>query len=277
MGEGERGECGGGEGVSSPTPPTAPPTSPAPAFSGDSYRAWAKARFLNYFRSPQVARTYGVGVPWVSIVIAGVLCLTIVGIPAAIGILIGLWLRYSRADREYQAACRQAAAAEPIMTYPLMVNAMLRRVKNFTAPGLVIGTFQCDVSHDYFVDLAKLIFEINASTPKTEDERFVAQLFQDEEYQRDRRRLLPMGLTGGIEVYAFDLMISNANFPRQILESPLVPCMATPGQAGMIFMIPWTMTGDPRDWLIMMGVGADESEENVQASSEPDAGTTSPS
>lgn len=213
---------------------------------------------MQYFRSAEVQRTYGVGVPWISVVIVIFLCLTIVGIPAAIGIVIGRWIRYARASRVYQQAFRQAAIAEPIMTYALMADSMLRQVRNYTAPGLVIGTFRRDLSHQYFVDLAKLLYEISTSSPTTDDERFVVQLFRDEYYHRDRRRLLPMGLTGGVEVYAFDLMINNSNLPRQIFESVLLPCMATPGPSGIICMIPWAMTGNPHDWLLMMGISDGE-------------------
>ncbi len=229
---------------------SAAPIAPA---KGDSYRHGMKVGFLRHFRSDAMKRSYGVGVPWISIALAGVLCLTIVGIPAALGILIARWIRYSRASSRYEATFQAARRCEPISSYVLMCDGQLKRLKNVIAPGLVIGTFSRKVAHDYFVELARFLYEIKASEPQTDAERFVYELFKDETYRPGRRRKLPAELTAGIEVFAFDLLIDNRDLPLGILNSPLIPCMAVPGESGLIFTLPWWLTGDPHDWLLMIG------------------------
>jgi hypothetical protein len=84
------------------------------------------------------------------------------------------------------------------------------------------------------------------SAPTTPDEREAAELMADEVFTPSRRRLLPLGMTGGLAVYAFDPMIVGGYLPSGTLEFPMIPCVAEPGPSGETRMIPWwVVSGEP--------------------------------
>jgi hypothetical protein len=178
--------------------------------------------------------------------VAGFLAfMTTVGIPFTLYQAYRILTHRKRRRRELIA---WAKGAVPVMTYGLMHNTALGSRPGVVAPGLVIGSFdpEANVTTEYMVDLAEKIFELSLAEPTTPEERQIHELMSDMAYVEDRRRLLPRGLTGGREVYAFDLMMVGDYQPNGVVETPLFPCLADPGPEGEIRMIPWwVVTGEP--------------------------------
>jgi len=164
--------------------------------------------------------------------------MTTVGIPITLYQIYKILTHRGRRRRELIA---WAKGARPLMTYGLMVNSQLRSRPGTIAPGLVIGSFdpEANVTAEFMVDLAERIFDLSLADPTTPEEQAAHALMSDEVYVPGRRRLLPMALTQGREVYAFDLIIVGDYQPNGIVEAPMIPCLADPGPEGEIRMIPW--------------------------------------
>lgn len=228
------------------TGPLHPPIAPTGA------EARAKAAIAGWARSPQVRAAFKVAPPVGRWVVAGVFALTVVGIPVALGIFIGSLLVWSRRKRVYAGFLQRLDRARPLWVYTLMVNTMLRRQRNERAAGLVIGSFAPGLDHAYFGHLFEVIELLRSGAADTEEAKFVAELFDDEQSVEGRRRLLPASMTGGVPVYAFDLMIDATHLPHGRVAGPVIPCVAEPGEAGFIMTVPYVLMGDPRDWLLMI-------------------------
>jgi hypothetical protein len=79
------------------------------------------------------------------LIIAGLLCLCIVGIPFAIALLIWKWSAMQR-SWQCKAEWQNTAGAVPIRTYPVMMNAEFLAGDMTAGPGVVIGSFDDDPS-----------------------------------------------------------------------------------------------------------------------------------
>ena len=107
---------------------------------------------------------------------------------------------------------------------------------------------------EFLATLAERIALIGLGDATTPDEQEAERLMADEAYVPFRRRRLPLGMTGGREVYAFDLMILGDYLPdrdRRAANDPLRR-RARPGR------------GDPDDPLVGCDrFGRREAERNV--------------
>ena len=142
--------------------------------------------------------------------------------------------------------------AEAVMAFPLMVNSMLRSPGDAAAPGLFLVTFERDVSMNLIAEFGQAVLEPTGRGLSKADEDFLIRLMLDEEYQRSRRRLLPMSITKGIRCYACDLAIHPWYLPgRHISDQiPMIPCLAEPGDRGEIRAVPYWLAFDvpPPPW-----------------------------
>jgi hypothetical protein len=173
--------------------------------------------------------------------------LTVIGLP-----LVFKMLAMMRQERKVlrtggtQSVKDFVAEALPVFAYPLMVNgALLKPGGKSSLPGLVLISFDETISAQ---DMAKLIVELTDPPAEwtAEDRSFASGLFEDMDFQRHRRRQVPLSVTGGREVFACDLMMD----PRFLLggfitESfPVVPCLAERGPSGRIIQLAWWILTD---------------------------------
>ena len=63
-------------------------------------------------------------------------------------------------------------------------------------------------------------------------------------YAPHRRRPLPVELTDGRPVFAFDTVLINDFLPNSLFDTPLVPCLVEPGRSGQILMLPHWVVQD---------------------------------
>ncbi len=223
-----------------------------------SFDAEIRTKYLAYLNSPQFDRylTPLAGRPYWRLALAVAACMTTIGIPIGI---VQLY-RYLRRGSALRKAMNQAAARSvPLITYPLMVNSQLLRTPGTIAPGLVVGSFdpEANTSVSFMTDVVHRVYEIELAGAKTPQEAEVERMMANVAYWQSRRRRLPPELTEGREVYAFDLMIVGDFLPSGLVTIPMIPCLAEPGPAGQIQMIPWWVVPmDPakplRDDLILL-------------------------
>ncbi len=231
-------------------PRLAPPTAPAlpPRGANQTWQSCTKQSYLRYLYSPQGQAEFRLGFPWVGVAVAGVLFLTIIGIPAAIGHGIGMMIRHSQRKKKFDQHVAFAKRGQPVFVYPIMVNTLLRQFQNQRAPGLVMGSFD-GLDEEYFANLAMVLESISNADASAlpPAEAALKQALTDEKYVENRRRRIPDELTGGMPVYLFDLMIDGRKLIGGRLMTPRILCMADPGDRGVIFNIPHHTIDVPAD------------------------------
>jgi hypothetical protein len=186
------------------------------------------------------------GSPWYDIVMGAVTAASIVGVPFA---LYHAYRILTYRKRVRQGLIAVARTARPINTYIKMVNNSLLKVPGSIAPGMVIGSFQPKARQDgeYWLNLMVKLAFLSPDDVETPEEKAAARWLSNENYVASRRLRLPMSLTDGCEVYAFLVMIPGDYFPNGVVATAEIPCVATPGPAGAIQVVPWWVArGEPR-------------------------------
>ncbi|MEM7228581.1 MAG: hypothetical protein AAF432_07175 [Planctomycetota bacterium] len=202
---------------------------------------------------------------------------TIVGLP--IGIVCAFSAVMSLRHRAaYRIALREAAArSDVIMTYPVMANTKLYTRPGATAPALVIGSFVADKRG---LDVPRLLVDVferfkddtgNYRVTLSDDAAAtIDALLTDDRYVPHHRTQLPLETTEDVPVYAFNLLVVGGFLPTATLELPLLPCLAEPGDDGMIQMIP--------AWIVKAAMDAGQLQDDMATSDDAasiseDAGT----
>ncbi len=205
-----------------------------------SHHAEIRRRFIAFVQSPgfQPYLKRLSGRPYARMFLAFVSFLTTIGIPVAIYQVFRI-LGHRKAYRKH--LVEVAGRSIPLTAYPLMVNNSIGDEPGAVAPGLVIGSFDPKVGDDLesMSDLAlKILSPESEPGVSPADSEFAEALMEDIAYQPHRRRLLPLSLTGGREVYAFDLMIVSDFLPGGRISGARLPCLAEPGPTGEIHLVP---------------------------------------
>jgi hypothetical protein len=220
--------------------------------SNEAHAARIKARFLREINH-SIGRFNQTG----RIVILILMACTFVLMPIAL--LLARRLLARTEDEEIVLAILRRARkfgrrAVAIVAYPLMVNSALRIPGAQRAPGLVVTAFDTVAQRDlgFMTRLAESLSrgggtEGEARKWSKEQRRFAEELMVDEEYRPFRRRQIPVGMTGGHTVYACDLLIEPDMLADGFLsdDCPLLPCLAEPGETGLIFLLPYWMAAAP--------------------------------
>jgi hypothetical protein len=188
-------------------------------------------RYISYLRSPEFmpALKRLAPPPWWTYIVALLTFMTI-GLPITLYQIFRIVTHRRRCRREM---IEVAERSVPVMTYPLMVNHSLREQPGSIAPGSVIGSFdpKANETVEFLATLAERIALIGPGDATTPDEQVAERMMADEVYVPFRRRRLPLGMTGGREVYAFDLMILGDYFPSGTVEVPMIPCVSRANRA----------------------------------------------
>jgi hypothetical protein len=220
--------------------------------SHEAHAARIKTRFLNQINH-SMARFSQTG----RIVFLILMSCTFVLMPIAL--LLARRLLARTEDEEMVLAILRRARkfgrrAVAVVAYPLMVNSTLRIPGAQRAPGLVVTAFDAVAQRDlgFMTRLAESLSrgggaEGEAGKWSKEQRRFAEELMADEEYRPFRRRQVPLGMTRDHTVYACDLLIEPDMLPGGFLSDDylLLPCMAEPGETGLIFLLPYWMAGAP--------------------------------
>lgn len=191
---------------------------------------------------------------WVIYGLALVLCLCVVGIPLAIGLLF--WKRSNiAAARRGRAGWQNPAGAVPIRTYPMMMNDEFLAGDMSAGPGVVIGSFEDDptLTSGAMIVLASQLHDIYANGPQDAGQQPLCDMLRDHFYQPDRRRLIPREFTQGKRIYLFDLWLHNDWLPAGKTHMVSIPCVAKPGDEGPIMIVPVQFAGDNEFFLTPTG------------------------
>lgn len=132
--------------------------------------------------------------------------------------------------------------AEAAVAFPLMVNSMLRKPGERMAPGLVLICFEpIGESIDFMSRVAMKVLQADEKTCPEADLRELTELISDEDFVRARRRRLPTCVTDNHAVFACDLAIPPLFLPNKHIseEFPFIICLAEPGEAGEIRVVPY--------------------------------------
>jgi len=176
-------------------------------------------------------------------VLAVPMILSVAGAGIGLGLIASAWISGRKRKRIRQDLVEAAERSVAIMAYPVMANVALLRQKGAVAPALVIATFDSDATMEEMADVVVKLDTVDYQDVSAETRRAVGAMFRDVQYTPGRRRIVPEELTGGRRVYAFDLMMIGDYLPTDTFEIPLVPCVAEPGDAGTIQMLPAGIVG----------------------------------
>ncbi len=179
------------------------------------------------------------------LILAAITFMIIFLAPITIYQLIRYLIESRRRKKNKKAFIEAVDRMIPTFVLPVMVNHALLTRPGSVAPGLFVGSFDPDAQESFELlgTTTDAIDEIACREPKNADERKVVELLSDMEFQPSRRRLLPMSITNGKPVYAFDLQVPMDALPNGELP-PFLLCMAEPGPTGQIAVVPWTIAAD---------------------------------
>lgn len=200
------------------------------------FDAWVRSpEFDSYFN----AVTKRVVWPFV---VGGLLILSTIGIPLGIGFLIHGFRRESARKAARKDAHLAYRRHEPILCALVIGNRALFRKKGAVAPALLVGGFgpQNQPAAEDLLRVASLLAELYGEEPASvpPEYRDACRLVNDDAYQPQRRRPVPAILSPNRQLWLFDTAILGDNFNSGKIDTPFIPCMATPGAEGVISQLP---------------------------------------
>lgn len=144
--------------------------------------------------------------------------------------------------------------AEACMAFPMMVNTLLRKPGNQPYPGLFLVSFERGKPEqlDFGIGVMCRFEDPNSANIPEEDIKTFDEMMADEQFQANRRRIIPPSFTDGHVMFACDIPVHPWYLVNQHIndEMPLVPCLAEPGVSGQIRAIPYWCAFDttPPHW-----------------------------
>ena len=107
---------------------------------------------------------------------------------------------------------------------------------------LVLGSFESCDTRDLF-NLAAKLANLYTHGPRNQYEAELASFVNQATYSENRRQRIPDRFSGGLAVWLFDIYLSLSSDCVAIHESlPYVACIASIGNEGSIFQLPWDQT-----------------------------------
>ena len=150
---------------------------------------------------------------------------------------IGLTKRRGKATwltaRRYRIAFQKAPV---VMARIVMANTNVL-YEGKSSPALVAIAF--GEGADEAMDRARSVLaRIHFGDARTPEEKALAAMIEDEEYQFGKRRRLPSWLVGNVEAYAADLWVPGVAAHENGLRSEVLVCFAEPGMKGLTATVP---------------------------------------
>ena len=209
----------------------------------DYHSAVIKQRMSRYLKSPDFDDYFAklhLSAPglWATGIIAP---FTVVGLPLARAAWRKIRTGDARTKRLRNRYHQLAENGEVIFTYVIVANSDLKYREGASAPALVAANFK-DGKDDLKIMEMRDRFA-DAALGVSEDQE-LSGLLGDLDYTFGRRRCIPPQFTEGVEVTAFDLQIIGDYLPTRKLQIEAIPCIAEPGQTGLICMIPFKLIED---------------------------------
>ena len=129
-----------------------------------------------------------------------------------------------------------AASGSVILARIVMANSMVL-YKGMSSPALVVIGFG-DQAEEILDEARSVLSRVHFGNTENDQEKELAALIEDEDYQFGRRRRLPHWLVGDVEVYAADIFIPKKAVFHDALHSEVLVCLAEPGPDGLTFAVP---------------------------------------
>ncbi|HQY87008.1 MAG TPA: hypothetical protein PK402_00020 [Tepidisphaeraceae bacterium] len=169
------------------------------------------------------------------------LCLTIVGLPAGLRILLGFRKRRFASPALIEAYKSLVDSGRIVRGHVVMANATLRQNPKACAPVLMVGSLAGTVEGDAQADMVldQIMDRIQLGQPTTPSERAIEKMMADEGYQAFRKRLIPTDFTDGREVYFLDVYIDNELLAgKGFYDTKAFYFVIDPSPRGLILQIP---------------------------------------
>jgi Suppressor of fused protein (SUFU) len=203
-----------------------------------------RRNFINWLRSPAFDGQFNAinkRATW-PFWVGGILIVTLIGVLPGIAFLIYGWRRESARKAARRDVHLAFARHQPILCCLIIGNQTLFRTKGAMAPALLVGTFG-DQDEDVLDDLesaAQLFAQLYGEDPaKVPAElREACAMVNDDSYKPDRRQPMPPHLFPERNFWLFDTVLLGDHFDSGSIDSPYIPCMATPGPQGTIAQMP---------------------------------------
>ena len=170
--------------------------------------------------------------------------LTVVGLPLAKSAWKKIWTGDARLGRLRRRYSRLGQTGQIIFTYVVVTNSSLKFEEGTVAPALVAGNFNDGHDDLRIMELRETLAEHALGMWSRPETKPLATLLEDLDYSFCRRRQIPHRFTGGIDLTAFDLQIVGEYLPTKTLQIEAIPCIAEPGNKGLICMIPYFIIED---------------------------------
>lgn len=170
--------------------------------------------------------------------------LTVVGLPLAKSAWKKIWAGDARTARLRRRYSRLGQTGQIIFTYVVVTNSSLKYEEQANAPALVAGNFNNGRDDLRIMELRDTLAEHSLGMWTSTETKPLATLLEDLDYTFCRRRQIPSQFTGGIALTAFDLQIVGEYLPTKTLQIEAIPCIAEPGNKGLICMIPYFLIED---------------------------------
>ncbi len=145
------------------------------------------------------------------------------------------------AQKKHEQTRRVVQNGVPVIAHLVQANQALFAPGPYPAlPCLVLFSFQPEVAEDdeYMAFLAHKLFGYKNTDPSDETAQALAELTTNERAVLYRRRKLPYSFTDGSTVYCADLWIKRAYIPNGHLQDNRLMCLAEPGEAGGLELVP---------------------------------------
>lgn len=202
-----------------------------------------KANFLHFFGDIEASARYvdmryqGLdkkSFPWISVIIGGLLCLTLIAIPAGL-VFLFMGFRGRRSGREKYITEAQNFTA--LATRVALANTNLD--SSAMAPALAVGSFETPSPElDALCgELAEKLAKLYLDGIDDEADKALAKLVENDRARVNRRQRIPAQYTNGHEIFAFDLMIEKSVIDLND-DPPTVVVIGPSGAFGGIETIP---------------------------------------
>jgi hypothetical protein len=135
----------------------------------------------------------------------------------------------------------------PVWGVLVQANQMLFQPGDTDLPCLVLFSFEPLGGQIATMQrLAHRVFAFKGTQQTDPDLAYIANLTTDERAYRYRRRQLPLSFTGGATIYCADLFVQRSCLASGYLMGRVLPCLAEPGDSGVLELLPWWMAS-PQD------------------------------
>lgn len=174
--------------------------------------------------------------------------------PLSLPLIVAGW-QYGVRKQRYHMKLSLAQTGVPVWVTLIQANEALFRkgAKGQVLPCLVVLAFdpRLEQNEEWIFTLARRITALQRfPTPAPPDLAAVTSIVKANENRAEfhRRQRLPPSFTGvASPVYAADLFIKRADLPAGMLTQARLPCIAQPGESGMIELLPWKIVQDDFD------------------------------